>query len=976
MKNKKLLFNVLVIIAGVAILSLSASDSLMNHEFKSPVEAKDGTETSAQYLAMLRNNQNTGTVELADILEAQQMSMKSVGFNQNIQWVNAGPDNYAGRTRAVLFDNRDTQLKTVYAASVSGGIWKSTTGGILWNPVPGTGNIMNVTTMVQASNGVIYVGTGETFRVFQFAAYPGFAGNGVFKSSATGDDFQVLPATVPAQNDTTAAWAYVNKLAVHPSNPQVLYAATQGGLMYSGNGGNTWSLATDTTNAALNLSASDVRIGSDGITAATVNDLVYISNTGDPTKFILYSTGTTSQRLPFQGISRTELAIAPSNPDYIYAVITRGSPSLGQLDNIYLSTNRGNTWRIVGPGASTFFNVFGADNVGVYANCPIVHPTNPDVLLVGGRSLWQGTKIQDDGFYDWRNKSITEPGSDDPNFNVHSIAFKPGDPNTVMIGTDRGVFLSTNGLNSFQNMNRFYITDQCYSVAFNSGKRLLAGTQSNGVLHIKESGNTNGYAERFDFDGLNGGNVAMSLINQRAFIWSKGIPANSTAQSVPLFRSDDLGATVALAPFENLRSETVITNPTTIRNLLPAMLYWESFNFTSSRDSVTYFARDTVQAGSTVWVRSANSRYPFKHTISQTMYPDDSIRVQDTIASRLFYGLQPTSSTYFVFMTKHAVQFTRGAVWYRILAPLGVPQSFGISKDGDHLWVGTRNGMLYRVSNLTQAYDSITADFRSSQCVTGRLTLNNFQNRIITSIAVDPQNPNHVIVTLGNYGNDHYVFRSTNATAANPVFTSIQGSLPKMPVYSALIEMSNPNIAILGTDMGIYSTTDINAASPAWEPENGNMGNVAVFQLKQQLLNIPPVTVQVDQNTTEVFPGVDNYGNIYAATFGRGVYKTSHFQIVGTNDLPAVNNKSSNRLNIYPNPASDWLSISYLNSKNNPVEVSVVDLSGRSILKQNFGILNSGTNTLQMDIRGVNKGVYMIILNNGEENISNKLIIK
>lgn len=972
MKNKKLLFNLLAVLTGITLLTLSATGTFNNQASQVPNAVNDGYAAAVEYLASLKNNQVTGTIDPDDVIAAEQMSLKSSGLGVGIEWEAGGPDNFAGRTRALIFDKRDQNFNTLYAASVSGGLWKSTTGGIFWEPVQGTENIMNITCMIQAANGKIYVGTGETFSVHRFAAFPGFMGNGIYVSD-DGVNFSSLPSTVPVLNDTTSTWAYVSRIAVHPTNEQVIFAATNTGLKYSADGGNTWVNAKTSAGAELTGPSTDVKIGPDGVTAASVNNMVYISATGLFDQFENVSTGTTTT-LPFASIARAELAIAPQNPNVIYAVVVRGVPSYGQLENIYKSSDKGGSWRVVGPGGSTFFNVFGADNVGDYANTLIVHPNNPDIIYLGGKNLWKGTKIQEDGFFEWKN--MTGSALWFNNSNHHSYAFKPNDPGTLYIGTDRGIYRSVNNLVSFQNMNRNYMTEQCYSVAFNTGKRILAGTQSNGVIFISESGNTDKQAVRIDENfALNGGQVAMSVINQRALIWSTAVPTASVAAAVPIYRSDDLGATVSLHAFHPVS--------TTIRNFQPAMLHWESLNYPQSRDSVTYFTEEPLSAGTEVWVRSANSRYPFRYTLPTALASGDSLRVKDIIASRLFYGLRTTNTAYGVFMTKAAVQFTSAATWFRILNPVSTPQSFAISKDGNYFWVGTNNGRLYRLGNLHNAYNTATASITitsgnvqvpNPDYVIDTMTINfpQIHGRVITGIAVDPQDANHVIITLGNYGNDVYVYRSTNALSANPTFTSVQGNLPKMPVYSALIEMNDPNIVILGTERGIWTTTNIN--SPNWTKESGSMGDVAVFQIKQQLMNAPSITVPVDETNFETFPGVDNYGKIYAATFGRGVFKTTRF--VGINELPNNINPGQARLHVYPNPATETIFINHISERNAPVEVSILDLSGRVIKQQGFGIVKSGNHTLQMDIIGLKKGIYMIQLNEGGQVKSNKLVVR
>lgn len=60
-----------------------------------------------------------------------------------------GPDNVGGRTRAILFDKRDATFNTVYAASVAGGIWKSTNLGSTWVKVNQANSNLNVSCMAQ-----------------------------------------------------------------------------------------------------------------------------------------------------------------------------------------------------------------------------------------------------------------------------------------------------------------------------------------------------------------------------------------------------------------------------------------------------------------------------------------------------------------------------------------------------------------------------------------------------------------------------------------------------------------------------------------------------------------------------------------------------------------------------------------------------------------------------------------------------------
>ena len=117
---------------------------------------------------------------------------------------------------------------------------------------------------------------------------------------------------------------------------------------------------------------------------------------------------------------------------------------------------------------------------------------------------------------------------------------------------------------------------------------------------------------------------------------------------------------------------------------------------------------------------------------------------------------------------------------------LGDPLSMAVTPDGDKVFVGFKDGKVCRIDNINSVVDASTGCLDSVQCIVTTTFFEAFANngQCVTSIAVDPQNINNVVVTLGNYGNDNYVYYSNNALSDNPTFVSKQGNLPKMPIYS------------------------------------------------------------------------------------------------------------------------------------------------------------------------------------------------
>jgi photosystem II stability/assembly factor-like uncharacterized protein len=145
-------------------------------------------------------------------------------------WTELGPNNVGGRTRALLI--HPTNPSVMYAAGVSGGVWKTTNGGALWTPLADLmANIaVNSLAMDPKNPNVIYAGTGEGYFNID-----GIRGAGVFKTTDGGATWTRLAST------TTEDFYYVNDIVVSPTSSQRLYAATGAGVFRSLDGGASWT---------------------------------------------------------------------------------------------------------------------------------------------------------------------------------------------------------------------------------------------------------------------------------------------------------------------------------------------------------------------------------------------------------------------------------------------------------------------------------------------------------------------------------------------------------------------------------------------------------------------------------------------------------------------------------------------------------------------------------------------------------------
>jgi len=960
MKNKVLPLSLVTLVIFLSVFLISATVSFQESFLSDPDNevSLENVNAIQDHIAQIRNNKLTNSVAFDDQLAAyiQTKELAANSYKEDFDWKFLGPDNVSGFTQAILYDISDTSYTTIFAGAFTGGLYKSDNSGLTWNKINGIESSLRVSCIVQASDGTIYAGTGGYF-----------IGSGIYKST-DGENFTVLPATDPS-NGGLAAFAFVSALEINPTNGS-LFASTDEGIFYSNDQGATWNLARSDGDTPLIGMSSDVNIGSNGITAASLDGLCYISEDGNPNNFVLHSSDTFD--LPFENVGALELAIAPSNPDILYATVLNVDE---ELINIYVSEDKGINWRIVAPGGSTTLNLtFDAEH-----NVIAVFPDNPGRVLIGGFDLWEGTKYDETGFYQWTQRSFGQiPPQVFPSYihtSHYSYLFRPGKNNEFLIGHNGGV--SRGMINSeffeFSELSKTYTTAQAMTLGISgSEKFIISGFNQAGVQYIQGDQNPANAKNAYQIWGQippwggNGGEVFLSIMDQEIAIYSDALGE--------FRRSEDLGFSTSNSFFAS-----GMPMP---EDIVPA-LYWECFNNENSRDSVAVGVNVPVEAGQEIYLPSNNREYPFMFTTDIAYQVGDTIRVQDPVSTKFFVGSENA-----VWMTTMILDFTGTPEWFQIseqsqLGVDGTVSAMAVSADADYVFVGTQEGRVYRIANIALAYDYDRADVRSPYCIisTAEIPLIDpttmVQNtNTITSVCVDPQDANSVIVGLGNYGLTHYLFKSDNASAADASFHSVQGDLPSMPVYASLIEMNNSSMCIVGTDFGVFETQDINAGSPVWNASQGLAGETPTFALKQQIVRQPAVEyLNWNGDTTQIvsFPGTDNYGVIYAAANGRGLfYSTKYQQPVGiiTNDLPT----QETEISVYPNPASNNATVEYEMYTPGNVIISVFDINGKIMVNEQF-TQSSGTHKYQLNCNHFPTGMYIIGVQTGNTVKTSKFVI-
>ena len=370
-------------------------------------------------------------------------------------------------------------------------------------------------------------------------------------------------------------------------------------------------------------------------------------------------------------------------------------------------------------------------------------------------------------------------------------------------------------------------------------------------------------------------------------------------------------------------------------------------------------------SGSTIKVRSKTNGLPFNHLLTTSLSPGDSLQIQDPVQSMFIAGLNGN-----VWMTRGALDFSMLPRWYKIAKITGVAQCVAISDNGQYAWVGTENGRLYRISNLHLARTLETGDVDedTSTVLVKYDQVASFSSRNVTSVSVDPNNPDRIIVTVGNYGNSTYVYYSDNATSSSPTFTSVQGNLPAFPVYSSVFDKGNPGTVVIGTEYGIFATDNIDASSVTWTNENNGFTPSPVFRLVQYRTNKSSTP---DQTILE--------GDIYLGSHGSSIWKTNTLQttrpISVEEEAEFDFEEKEIGLNVFPNPATDFTNLELNLRKAEDVTVLVRDLNGRLIDQLKFNRLAAGKREIRINTSELSAGTYFLSVRIGTEMKSAKFIV-
>ncbi|PKF74577.1 T9SS type A sorting domain-containing protein [Chryseobacterium sp. PMSZPI] len=831
----------------------------------------------------------------------------STGKIVNEPWVERGPYSVGGRTRAIMYDPNDATGKRVFAGGVSGGLWVNQDPSVAtneWMPLSTFWANTSVSCITYDPNNpqTFYVGTGE-------APTTDAIGSGIWKTTDGGTTWTqifTIPVTY-SSNGVRNGNFYINDIKVRNNNGvSEVYAGVSGSYVgISFNDG--WQ----------GLSQAGLYKSTDGGATFTKNSNLLALNT---------TTNTTSTT----GYSIQQIEIGADNSLWVSTRASRFS-NIDSGGRIFKSAD-GNTfnevYNVLNSGSRVNFTLSKTDANKVYAFMQGAGTTEPIRITksTDGGATWQATNDS--------SPVITLPTATDTSIPANDftrgqsfydlvIKTDPLDDNTLYIG-GIDLFKSTNGGGSWAQISKWSNNNNMAALQVSTvhadQHAIVFNPYNNYATGQMLFGNDGGIyyaANKTNIGSVGGFAVRNTRYNVTQFYSATLNPIKTPANEEILAGAQDngswwmYGAPLASNFLPNIQSASGGDGMMTE--------YDDQDNYEIA--SYVYNSHYLLTNNTYYLISSANRNYGhFVNEIALDRINDVFFSYRSGLSLFRTSGLSATATSFTNnTVTVGTAQNGEQISWMKV-SPYTTASST--------LFVGTNLGRFFKVTNANTTSYSPTL-------------LTSPAAGTISDIEFGA-NENEILVTLSNY-NLTSVFYSTDGGAT---WQNKEGNLPDMPVRTILRNPDDPNEVLVGTEMGVWGTTDFLSAAPNWFSVTGNIGNIKITNLDYR-----PSTKTV-----------------LACSYGRGVWTTQNT----TSSLSTVDTKSRKDKNIiYPNPSKGISHLKFDTAKYSNVDISIVDGAGRLIYtKKNvksdeeFGQrLAPGTYILKAESKGeiVYSGNFLVL---------------
>jgi photosystem II stability/assembly factor-like uncharacterized protein len=395
-------------------------------------------------------------------------------FASAMRWRAIGPFR-GGRAKSIT--GVPGQPNVFYTGFVNGGVWKTTDYGRTWRPIfdeQPTGSIGAIAVAPSDPN-VVYVGSGEGI------ARPDLStGDGIYKSTDAGRtwthlglrDGQQIPYIIVDRRDVNRLFVAVLGHPYGPNEERGVFRSTDGGrtfqkVLYKDQNTGASDLEFDPKDPTIVYACLwETRQGpwENGAWSGTGGGIFKSTDGGNTWKPL-------TKGLPDDGVVQADIAIAPSDPNRIYASIA--SP---RVVGIFRSDDAGETWTRITADTRPAGRIGGGD-----LPVPTVDPKNPDVVIMASTVAWRSR----DGGRTWTGFRGA-PGGDD----YQRAWINPDNPNIIAMASDQGSIITVNGGETWSSWYN-QPTAQVYHVIADNAfpYRVCSGQQESGSACVSSRGN-------------------------------------------------------------------------------------------------------------------------------------------------------------------------------------------------------------------------------------------------------------------------------------------------------------------------------------------------------------------------------------------------------------------------------------------------------------------------------------------------------
>lgn len=752
----------------------------------------------------------------------------------------------------------------------------------------------------------------------------------------------------------------VRGLAVHPTNPDIVYAgAASGGVWKSIDGGQNWVDKSGELNSltfgaiAIDPSNPDVVFAGTGEYHWILTERFY---SGDG----LYKSTNggdnwTKVNAEFGNVTHfSDLVISPHNPNILMAAIAKNLQDASPNEGIWRSEDGGQHWVCVLPGEGMYDLSF--------------HPVDASIVFAacGNEQAQAGMLISTDSGQTFAPINTGLPAPDhigriqfdisvsNPSV-MYAVIFDknilPGEMSTTMYKSINGgvtwVQISA-GVNlcAFSDQG-FY--DLCIAVdptnpdhVFMGNVEFIQSTNGETFTPVRNPAGPGGGSDPFD---------SYTHLDHHIIRFAPSSPAIIyVGCDGGVFKSTDSGssfyaANTDITTIQSYRVASHTSNP----DILYTGAQDNGFVSTHNRGTTPYNL-ELLGDGTECFVDYSNTDIIFFATIGGYFGRSanggqswellvDPVTLNDSSAFLCPYWQHPTNPEiiYGCLKQKLYKSTDKGLSWaYTTTSPIVGSAIYSAAQSPvipNNIMVAARNGALSLVCSSDGGVNW--------QDITGNLAALSGGN--FMRLQADPFDGNTFYLLKNAYSGAIVV----KTTDFGNTWTDISANLPKVPVNDIFIDEENAGVMYLGNDFGVYRTAN---GGESWDRMNNGMPFVPVLDFDYFSFN--------------------NTRLLRAATYGRGIYE------LDLEDFTSINEESSNvaAIRVWPNPASYLLWIELPGIAYGKYELSLTAANGQEVVTEN-GYTNETNFVTSMDISKLIPGNYQLVFKSNAATQTTKVVI-